>query len=105
MTAHDTHLTAQVEAVCAARAILRSELPHSVGTIRQACAVLQTYGDGMDVLQARDMLRAVGPTKPAPVQPPPYSPQVHRIRDILAGALIALSVAYVALVVMLGVPG
>lgn len=103
MTAHDVHLTAEVDAVCAARAILRSELPHSVGTIRQACAVMLTYGDGLDVLQARDMLWAVAPTKP--VQRPPYSPQVTRIRDVLAGALIAVSIIYVALIVMLGVPG
>jgi hypothetical protein len=108
MTAHDVHLNAEVEAALAARAICRSANPHSVSTIRQACAVLQRYGDGTDYLLARDMLAALALKYPAPKPHPtpvPYSPQVIRIRDVLAGALLALSVAYVALIVMLGMPG
>lgn len=108
MTAHDVHLTAEVEAVCAARAICRSDKPHHVRDIRWAIATLQKLGDGTDHILARDMLAALALKYPAPKPHPtpvPYSPQVVRIRDILAGALIALSVAYVALIVMLGVPG
>jgi hypothetical protein len=105
MTAHDVHLNAEVEAVLAARAICRSDNPHSVSTIRQACAVLQRYGDGTDYLLAREMLAALAQKYPAPKPYPtavPDIPQAVRIRDVLAGALIALSVVYVALLVMLG---
>lgn len=72
--------------VTAARAVLRSPLPHRVADIRRACVTMQTFGDGTDYLEARE---------------PSYSPQVTRIRDVLAGALITVSVCYVALVVML----
>jgi hypothetical protein len=100
MTAHDVHLDAEVEAVSAARAILRSDKPHSVGTIRQACVMLQRFGDGTDWLEARQMLRAIEARKP--VQKPPMSPQprlIRRIIDGLLGALITVAVVYVYLLV------
>ena len=39
----------------------------------------------------------VRPARVTVVAPPPYSPPVTRIRDVLAGACVALAVAYVAL--------
>lgn len=88
-------LDAQVEAVCAARAILRSELPHKVSDIRLACITMQRFGDGLDYVEARHMLQALRPVKP------PYSPQVSLIRaamvDCAGLAVIAALAASVYL--------
>jgi hypothetical protein len=109
-------LDAQVEAVCAARAILRSRAPHKVSDIRRACLTMQVMGDGLDYIEAREMLRALDakareeelrgllnahPRRDEPVTPPPYSPQARMIRAALVDtAILAGFGAAVFLVIM-----
>lgn len=106
--APDAHLDAEVEAVCAAVAILNSRAPHTVGTIHRACITAKRFGDGSHHILADQTLAGLEARAQArreadatPVQRPPYSPQVTRIRDVLAGALITVSVCYVALLAVL----
>ena len=95
-------LDAQVEAVCAARAILRSRAPHKVSDIRRACLTMQVMGDGLDYIEAREVLRALDNP---PVTPPPYSPQPRMIRAALVDtAILAGFGAAVFLVIMNGGP-
>ncbi len=106
MTAPDAHLDAQVRAVEFARAILRSEAPHTVGSIREACNALMTYGDGLDCVEARHMLAALDKRKTAikrdvPIQRPPYSQGHGTIRAILLGATLGVWGIWMLLVVVL----
>jgi hypothetical protein len=89
------NLDAEVEAVSAARAILRSHAPHTVGTIRMACATLQTLGDGTDWIEAREMLRAIAATKPR------YSRDVTLARDVLIGAAVFVWASWLVLVMVM----
>jgi broad specificity phosphatase PhoE len=104
-------LDAQVEAVCAARALLRSPLPHKASDIRRACLTMQLLGDGTDHVEARHMLRALdlaaseGVSRPPRLDPPPYSPQPRMIRAaLLDAAILAGFGAAVFVVIMNGGP-
>ena len=111
MTAMTAHLDAEIEALIAAMGVLNSAAPHSVGTIRTACVMAQRYGDGAQIARAREVLAELDARQAIErkaymeglvnhhrtLPRPPYSPPVTRIRDVLAGACVALAVAYVAL--------
>jgi len=85
-------LDARAELVRHGRAVLRSEQPHRVSDIRQACAYLQTYGDATDYQEAAMMLRALN----MPVErPTDWTP-------VIAGGLTAAVVIWVFLIVALG---
>jgi hypothetical protein len=89
-------LDARAELVRHGRAVLRSEQPHRVSDIRQACAYLQTYGDATDYQEAAMMLRALNMPVDRPVERPmDWTP-------VIAGGLTAAVVIWVFLIVALG---
>jgi hypothetical protein len=49
----------RIEAITAARAVLRSAANHDDAILIEACSALQTWGDGTDWLEADAMLMAI----------------------------------------------
>lgn len=90
------NITAErLQAVKTARAVLRSPEVFSDAILRDACAALQTWGDGTDCLTADAMIFAINKREREraheaarlAVETPASVMAQFRLRDVLAGAV------------------